>query len=286
MTATPTFGEPPGYLLLAGRRQPGKFGHMAHGDAPAQLHALGQVCHEVRIEASGIVAGIDMHIDVDIEAPRQLEDTLDLPGMIDVVVGRSTDHACAHFQALDQSGIGSGRICEALLREDANLEVNCPRVLLGELQQGLDTFHADGRVDFGVRTDARRAMFDAAFERLLCPRVDVLHRECGFHGLHAAHMVRLAAARLRGATVDDPRLVEMDVGLDQACAAKTSLGIVRGRIGLDPRLDRLDRPPAKPMSTRRPSAAVGKRALRMTKSSIGPSRDGSQPSVHRLSNLG
>jgi hypothetical protein len=74
-------------------------------------------------------------------------------------------------------------------------------------------------------------------------RVDVLDREGGFHGVHAAHMVRLAATRLRRATVDDPRLVEMEVGLDQACAAKTPLGIVRGHIGLDARRDRLD-PPA------------------------------------------
>ena len=34
----------------------------------------------------------------------------------------------------------------------------------------------------------------------------------------------------------------MDVGLDQTCAAKTPLGIVREHIGLDTRLDRRDAP--------------------------------------------
>jgi hypothetical protein len=104
-----------------------------------------------------------MHIDVDIEAPRQLKDAFDLPGMLDIAVGRSTDYACAHFQGLDQGGMC---ICEAPLREDENFEVDCPHILLGELQQGLESFHADGRVDFCVRADARRAVFDAAFERL------------------------------------------------------------------------------------------------------------------------
>ena len=186
-----------------------------------------------------------MHIDVDIEAPRQLEDTFDLPGMIDVVVGRRTDHARAHFQALDQRGIGSGRVCKALLWENTDLEIDRPGILFGELQQRLDAFHPNGLVDLDVRADARRAVFDTAFERLLRARVNVLDREGGLHRLHAAHVVRLAAARLRRATVDDPRLVEMNVGLDQASAAEAPRGIVRGRIGLDSRLDRLDPPAGK-----------------------------------------
>ena len=123
-------GEPPGDLLLACRRQAGELGHMAHGDAAAELRAFGQVCDEVRIQAGRVVAGIDVHIDVDVEAPRQLEDAVDLPGMIDVVVGRARRSPCAHFQALDQRGIGRGRVRQALLREDADLEIDRPGVFL------------------------------------------------------------------------------------------------------------------------------------------------------------
>ena len=99
--------------------------------------------------------------------------------------------------------------------------------------------------------------------------IDVLDREGGLHRLHAAHVVRLAAARLGRAAVDDPRLVEMDVGLDQPGAAEAALGIVGRGVGLNVRLDGRDPPVAEAdVDESGPPLASARRALRMTRSSM------------------
>ena len=200
---------------------------MANGDATAEPNALRQIGHEMGVETRGIVAGIDVHIDIDVESPCKLEDPVDLSRVIDVVVGRCADHMCAHLQSLDEGGIGGGRRRQTFLREDADFEIDRPGIVLGQHLQRLDALYADGCIDLGVGAYARRSVLDAAFERRLSARIDVFDRERRFDRLHPTHVVWLAATRLRSAAVDDARLVQMDVGLDQTCAAESAFGIVR-----------------------------------------------------------
>ena len=199
---------------------------MADGNAAPEPSALGQIGDEVGVEAGGIVAGIDVHVDIDIEPPRQLENAVDLAGVIEVVVGRRADHMSTHLQPLDQGGIGRRRRRQSLLREDAEFEIDRPGVVFRQLLQRLDALDAHWCIDLDVGADACRPVLEAAFQRRLSALIDVLDRKACLDGLHPAHVVGLAAARLRLTAIDDARLVQVDVGLDEPGAAQAALGVV------------------------------------------------------------
>ena len=105
---------------------------MANRDPPAKPVALRQVGHEMCIEARRIVTGINMHVDVDVILARDFEDPIDLPRMIDIVIGSRADNMCTHVEALPQRGFRLWRSRHAFLREYANIEIDGPGVLLGE----------------------------------------------------------------------------------------------------------------------------------------------------------
>src|SRR5262249_17840166 len=110
------------------------------------------------------------------------------------------------------------------------VEVNSPGILLCEHLERFHTLDTNWGIDLGVRANARRTLLETVLKRLLRTRVNILHREGRLHRLNAPHMVRRTPARLRRTAVDDARLIEMDVGLDQSAAAEASLGIVGGRL--------------------------------------------------------
>ena len=96
----------------------------------------------------------------------------------------------------------------------------------------VEAAHADAGVHLHLRAHARGAVLDAFFQRRRRARVHVLDR----HGLldrrDAEHRAELGAL-LRRAAVDDARLVEMDVALDQAGTGQQALGVVDRRVGGD-----------------------------------------------------
>ena len=61
-----------------------------------------------RVELLGRGAAVEMHVDVDVEFARHLEDAMDLPGPVGVVVGRRTDHAGARLERGDHQRVGAG----------------------------------------------------------------------------------------------------------------------------------------------------------------------------------
>ncbi len=71
-------GELPGDVLLLVRRQARDLGDVAHRDPAAELVLLRQLGDQMQIEARRVVAGVDVHVDVDVVMPRQLEHAVDL----------------------------------------------------------------------------------------------------------------------------------------------------------------------------------------------------------------
>ncbi len=81
-----------------------------------------------------------------------------------------------------------------------------------------------------MRPHPRRAVQNALLQRLAGAAADVLHGEELLHRRDPLHLVRLAPD-LRRAAVDDPRLVEMDVSLDEAGAGEPTAGFENLGIG-------------------------------------------------------
>ena len=132
-----------------------------------------------------------------------------------VEIGRGADRACAPAQALDQQFLGAGIIGEPLLRKDAEFDIDRPGVIARKLLDRLEPDHADARIEFDMGAHMHGALRDAALQRPLAARVNVLDREIalGRGGLPDGFG---DGALLDHATVHDAGLVEMDMRLDQA----------------------------------------------------------------------
>ena len=60
---------------------------------PPRLIFLRQLAHQVDVHAVGRRADVEMDVDVDVEFAGELEDALDLAGLVRVVARRAADHA-------------------------------------------------------------------------------------------------------------------------------------------------------------------------------------------------
>ena len=72
---------------------------MADGDAAAPSVLLGEIADQQRVEILGGGAAVEMHVDVDVELARHLEDAADLRRPVGVVVGRGADDCGAVLAA-------------------------------------------------------------------------------------------------------------------------------------------------------------------------------------------
>jgi len=203
--------------------------HVAGDDAAAAPVFFREIAHLMDVEVIGGGADVEMHVDVDVELAPELEDALDLRRPVGIVARRAADHLSAALEPLDHQLVGAGIIGQPFLREHADFEVDRPFVFIDQRGYGLEAAHADARVDLDLRAHAGRPVQDAFFQRVGGARVDVLDRPGLLHRRDA--LDRIDLARLLGrASLDDARLIEMDVGLDQSAAAEASLGIVGGRL--------------------------------------------------------
>ena len=84
-----------------------ELGHVAYGDAPAPAVLLGAVAHMLDGHALGGVAEVEVHVHVNVELARHLEETVDLPRWVAVGVGRAADHLAASLQALHHELVGA-----------------------------------------------------------------------------------------------------------------------------------------------------------------------------------
>ena len=132
-----------------------------------------------------------------------------------VGIGRGADHRSAAPERLDHQLVGAGIVEQALLREDADLEVDRPLVLLDQRPHAFQPAQADAGIDLELRAHVRRAVEDRPLQRDLGAGVDVLGREQLLLPGHLADRL-LQVAALGLAASQDARLVEVDVGLDEA----------------------------------------------------------------------
>ena len=236
---------------------------------PAAIAAfVGLAADILGLHPLGALAEIEMHVDVDVVGDGDLEDAVDLAARVAVDVGRGTQHAGAAAQALEQQRLGAGVVQQALLREDADLDVDRPGVVARERRDAVEAAHADDRIDLDMGAHAHGAVADAALERAPATRIDVGLGEAvlgprGFaHGLGDRALGGLAA-------VEDAGLVEMDVGLDEpGTTSRPSASSVGASQASGP-LDRDDAAAgdAESAASSRPCS----RARRMTRSIASPS---------------
>jgi hypothetical protein len=138
VTATPDIGEPHAEIAQPVGRQAGVFRAMADRDPAAPAILLHQLADLVDIHVAGRRPDIEMDIDIDIEFARQLEDPVDLPGMVYIVTGRPADDRCAAPQRLHNIGVGFGNAGPAFLGEDADFHIHRPAIFFGQLLQRLE----------------------------------------------------------------------------------------------------------------------------------------------------
>ena len=214
---------------------------MADHHAAAAAVPVGQFAHQMDVHRVRRVADVEMDVEVDVEFARQFEDAPDLPRLVGVVARRAAEHLCAAPQTFDQQLLRAGKADQPFLRKHADLDLDRPFVIGDQRLHALEAAHPDAGIDLDLRAHARRAMQDALLERGGRPRTHVLDRHVQLQRRHALHRAQ-GPPLLRRAAVDDTRLVEMDVRLDQAGAGEAAARIMDRRIGRERALDCHDAP--------------------------------------------
>src|ERR1044072_3674574 len=171
-----------------------------------------------------------MKIDIEIEAARNIEGACDLPVRIAVGIGTAADQVGTGFARRDEQLFGAGIVEQALLREDADLQIDRPRIVALEATDGLETRQPDARVDLDMRAHARRALYDRLFERAAPARVNIALGEAALGGGDLRDRL-LQRAVFRLAAVENAGLVEMDVGFDEARDDEAAAGVFARRVG-------------------------------------------------------
>ena len=106
-----------------------------------------------------------------------LEHAVDLAVRIAVGIGRGADHRAAALERRDHQLVGAGIVEQALLREDADLDVDRPLVFVDQRQHAFEPAQADAGIDLELRAHVRRAVQDRLLERAHGAGVDILRRE-------------------------------------------------------------------------------------------------------------
>ena len=234
---------------------------MTDRDPPAPTGLVRLLADVLDVHAVGCLAEVEMHVDVDVELLRELEDAVDLASRVAVRVRRSPDHACAASQRLDHQLVGSRVVQQPLLREDAELEVDRPAKLVDEREDTLDAGETDPRIDLDVGAHMRRPVEDRLLEGASRPVVDVLRSE---RLLRERHLLDCLCERslVRAASVEETRLVEVDVSLDEARRHEPAADVDPLALGARARRDRDDSPVVDPDIDRLALARTGEPGVR------------------------
>ena len=128
------------------------------------------------------------------------------------------------LQRRDQVGVALGHTGPAFLQENAELEIDAPGVILRELLERIDALQPDIGIDLHMGAHGGAAMGDRSLKRRARAPVHILDREPRLHRRDPLHVIHAAIGRGFG-SVEDARLVEMDVGLDQAAGDEAGFDI-------------------------------------------------------------
>jgi hypothetical protein len=146
------------------------------------------------------------------------------PGWVAVVAGRGADDARAVAQAGKQQLVRAGIVGEPFLREDAELDVDRPAVLVDERLDPRPAAQADAGIHLDMCAHARHALRDRHVERAAGAGRDVLDGELALHRRSALHRIGHALGFGRG-TVENVRLVEVNVRLDETRDDEPAAGV-------------------------------------------------------------
>src|SRR5262249_17401800 len=132
--------------------------------------------------------------------------------------------------------VGAGIVEQALLRKDADLDVDRPFVFVDQWPHAFEAAQPDAGIDLELGAHVGRAVEDAFLERALGALVDVLRRE-RLLGLRDFPDRFLEVALVDLAALEDGGLVEMNMRLDQSRADQPALQVDRLGVGREPRPD-------------------------------------------------
>ena len=157
-----------------------------------------QLAHQVNVHLLRRIAGVQMHVDVHIELTRQLEDPMDLPGMVGIIIRCGADDTCAAPQTFDQQSVSAWIVGQPLLREDADLDVDRPGIVVAQSLNRFEAAHLHAAIELQMRAHSRGAMLDALLQRAAGALINVLDSECLLHRGDALHGIGLRALARAG----------------------------------------------------------------------------------------
>src|SRR5947209_7942955 len=137
---------------------------MAYRDAAGPAIFLGFPADIFDLHAVGRIREVEMHVDIDIVVARDRKNAVDLAARIGIDVGDGADRIRAAPQPLDQELFGAGIIGEALLRKDADFEIDSPGIVAREFLDRIETDHLYAGIELDMRAHAHRAVLDAALK--------------------------------------------------------------------------------------------------------------------------
>jgi hypothetical protein len=156
-----------------------------------------------------------MHIDIDVEISGDGEDPVDLAVRVRIGLGCGADHRPAALEGLQHQFVGAGVVEQTLLGEDADFKVDGPLILLNQRMNPFKAAKPDTWIDLKLSAHVCRAIEDGALQRDFGALIDVFRREQLLlfgdlgNGL-------FEVTPFRAASPEDARLIEVDVGLDEA----------------------------------------------------------------------
>ena len=260
VTATPGVGEAPRDAFELRRLHRRELGHVTDGDASAPAELLGAVADVLDGHAIRGVAEVEVHVDIHVELARHLEQTIDLSRRIAVGVGRAANDVAAPLQALDHELVGSGVVQQTLLRKDADLQIHGPLVLVDQRLDAIQAPQAHHRIHLQVGAHVGGALQDALLQG---PHGALAH----LLGLEAPLGLRhlgdgLVQRSLDGlAAIEQARLVQVDVGLDEPRRDEASADVDLFALGSESGLDGDDAPALDPDVHRRVVLRAGNQRI-------------------------
>ena len=209
-----------------------------------------------------------MEIDVDPEAPRQLENARDLAMRILVHVGRAADDVGAQFQRLHHHRLAARIVEQPLLREHAQFNPYRPGIGLLQAQQRPHARQPDARIDLDMRAHAHRPLQDCLLQGAAGAFVNVGLGEIALRRPPRPLWLR-QACRSSSGSGRECRTCRGGCGSRSIRAIPAGLGSFGRAVVPEVRLDRGNAAALKPMSTARFSAPPMRAFLRTRSKPIG-----------------
>lgn len=209
---------------------------MPDRDATTIVALFGLPADLVEMRPGRIEVEVEMEIDVEVELPGEVEDAREMRVRIGVRIRAAADRIGSLAQGLNQQLFSPGIVGQAFLREDAKRQIDRPGVIALEPLDRFEAAQTDARVDLDMGTHPRRAVDDGALEHLCAACIDIVDAEIPLHRRNGTDGITERAVDVPAA-FEQARLVEMDVGVDEAGQGQPPPDIDLDRLAGQPGFD-------------------------------------------------